>query len=132
MTGRPRNENDCVSEFKNEFREFCINKWGKENHTKHIEDPYDEYPDNTRYTDAFLQKKQLTRMFGNSKIEKYTDEFIKYLKSNFIDWENYLENTCNEKIKAEFPGNERYAENFMLKKKWLNQLPESAGQKKKN
>lgn len=117
MTGRPININDCVPKFKSEFREFCIKKWDKKKHIQHLEDQYDEYPENTRYTDAFLEKNQLTRMFGNSENKIYKDEYLKYLQINFKDWKNYLENRCNEIINAEFPDTKRYAENFILKKK---------------
>lgn len=113
--GRKKKESGITLEkFKPEFISQLKREYG-DSYSAHREDPdINEFPDNSRYTKAFIQSsaKHMEDKFGGKKlIPRYKPDFLQHLKSHFGDkFLDYVENRCILKITDKFPDKTRYTD----------------------
>lgn len=117
--GRPIISNkQSVSKYKQAFITYITENHGVCEAESHYEDSdVPGFSDNERYTDEFLKesKQKLQISFGNTKVEKYKQEFLEYLKNMFKNNDRYLdyiENKNMPQINNVFPGESRYSGDY--------------------
>ncbi len=116
--GRHSNElADKVSKYSKSFMNHIESIYGSEAN-QHLEDSsIDGFDGNKRYSNEFIEqsKKRLEINFGNSRVKKYNEKFIEFLKKTYGENEylNYIENKNDSIIANEFPDNTRYSQKYL-------------------
>jgi hypothetical protein len=116
--GRHSNEfAEKVRKYSNSFMSHMESIHGSEAN-QHLEDSsIHGFEGNKRYTNEYIEqsKKRLEINFGNSRVKKYNEKFIEFLKKTYGENEylNYIENKNDSIIVKEFPDNTRYSQKYL-------------------
>jgi len=117
IKGRKKKDGPQINKYKMEFIQWLKEKFGFNYEQFYETDTLLEWPNHTRYTDSFknLQKKIMSRQFGNKIVQKYKEDYISFLQEFFglEDYLNYLECRCVTFINENFPGNLRYSDYYI-------------------
>ena len=112
---RPKKDNNkTVVKYKPEFVDLVKSIY-QDGYADHLEDFYENYQNNQRYTPEFLSfsSTHLKEAFGSKMTEKYTPEFLLYLTQLFGNkGYEYVENKNEPQIINKYPQSSRYTAEY--------------------